>query len=231
MFIASKIMSPSESLVLGSYQDVFPEYYNKIRHPTCYNFRDGSFKILEKFLSRYPLKNGLVYDIGAGSSVVAEILEKTNKSLENLKLLDSSPGMLCHSNRYKDLGAELVVSYADSIPSENNSISLIAASLGDPFNERNFWKEVARTLKPGGKCFFTTPSFAWANLFRKSNSCEEIDKAFSEMDESEGLNSVEVETARKKAEKQLRKIKKNYPEYINKLSDFDFIVEIFDAKV
>ena len=56
-------------------------------------------------------------------------------------------------------------------------------------------------------------------------------KAFSEMDESEGLNSVEVETARKKAEKQLRKIKKNYPKYINKLSDFDFIVEIFDAKV
>jgi SAM-dependent methyltransferase len=57
---------------------------------------------------------------------------------------------------------------ADELPLPDASQRSLLASLGDPYNDQNFWKEVARVLQPGGQALFTTPSFEWANRFRAS---------------------------------------------------------------
>jgi hypothetical protein len=44
---------------------------------------------------------------------------------------------------------------------------LLVASLGDPYNRRDFWQEAFRVLQPSGKVLFTTPSHEWAGAFRK----------------------------------------------------------------
>ena len=54
-------------------------------------------------------------------------------------------------------------------------------------------------------------------------------KAIGEMDDSEGVNIVEVNAARKRAEKHYRRIERNYPEYVDRMCDIDFMEDIFDA--
>jgi hypothetical protein len=61
----------------------------------------------------------------------------------------------------------------------------LVASLGDPYNSREFWIEVFRVLKPGGTAIFTTPAYEWATCFRReteSSSSAVMEAEFELMD-------------------------------------------------
>jgi SAM-dependent methyltransferase len=141
--------------------------------------------------------SGLLVDVGAGHSVLAEMLSKRGRTLGNVLLLDSAPAMLSHSAQYQGDGALLTVADATLLPLRPRSASLIVASLGDAFNVQKFWDEVAGCLGPSGTCIFTAPAYEWARSFRRSAPHECDDLAYFELSDARSayvpsiINSVE----------------------------------------
>jgi len=157
----------SAQLKLDSYNSVASEYYDADAHPTCRNFRDASRFILREALLKLP-REGWAVEVGAGDSLTGELGQG---AFEKLILFDKSEAMLSHSRRFQSF-ADLVIGDALALPFSDRSISLIVASLADPFNVSQFWNEVHRTLKVGAYCIFTTPSHEWASSFRQKSTCE-----------------------------------------------------------
>jgi SAM-dependent methyltransferase len=153
-------------LTHGSYHDLADEYYDAERHPTCANFREGSVLLVERWLDGQSEVAGPRWDVGAGDSVLAEVLAARGVDLEGTIALDESPSMLAHSAKWAARGLRLVVGKAERIPAENGSVPFVLASLGDPYNTDEWWLEVARVLAPEGVCLFTTPTHEWAEGFR-----------------------------------------------------------------
>lgn len=178
----------TEVLADVKYGVVAEEYYDERRHPTCANFREASARILEAWLERLPGGQGLSCEVGAGASVLAELLVRSGQGLRDRIISDSSLSMLQHSKRWMAEGLRAVVCRAESLPLRNSSLSLLISSLGDPYNEPSFWQEVSRVLRPGGCSLFTTPSYQWARAFRSRHSQEEVMTA--EFDLSDGRKVV-----------------------------------------
>jgi ubiquinone/menaquinone biosynthesis C-methylase UbiE len=153
----------------GTYDDLANEYYDDSRHPTSANFRTASDLILQAWLSHGLPEGGLFCDVGAGDSALAAYLAQTGHSLRPLRITDKSPRMLEYSRRWEAFGAELLVAPAERLPFRDGSISLMVASLGDPFNLPEFWHEARRVLADGSMAVFTTPSFEWSSRFRPRN--------------------------------------------------------------
>jgi SAM-dependent methyltransferase len=163
----------SESTVdvrLGSYADLAAEYYDLKRHPTCANFREASAVFLAEELSTFSPREGLVAEIGAGRSLVAELVPPAVLGQRQLALIDISCEMLAHSMSWLSAGALGIIADAHQLPVDNGCFELIVVVLGDPFNDQEFWYEVARVLRPGGLCLFSVPAFSWAQAFRASLS-------------------------------------------------------------
>src|SRR5258706_2919297 len=95
--------------------------------------------------------------------------------------------MLKHSVRFKKMGAALLVADATKLPLKSKSLSGIIASLGDPYNTDEFWREVARSLRPDGVCIFTTPAFEWSNAYRRSVEVEREDFAYFQLQDGRSL--------------------------------------------
>jgi ubiquinone/menaquinone biosynthesis C-methylase UbiE len=150
------------------------EYYDPILHPTCANFRAASIQIVSRWLEDHQAS---ICDVGCGESVVADILSKTNSSLSNLFLTDSSSAMLEHSRKWERFGAALSVGAANKLPFRDSSFNRVVASLADPFNDPDFWSEAKRVLAPNGLVIFTTPSHEWALTFRRNEPQGVVDKA------------------------------------------------------
>jgi SAM-dependent methyltransferase len=163
-----------------SYVSVASEYYDARRHPTCANFRAASAVYIRRALDKIP-GNRTVVDVGAGRSLVAELLIEKGRSVSGLILLDGSIQMLAHSVEFVRSGAQAVIGDASGLPLLSASISVIIASLGDPFNTQEFWDEAARCLMPGGACIFTSPSYEWAQSFRNASVKEREGFAFFEL--------------------------------------------------
>lgn len=161
----------STRLKLDTYDSVAPEYYDVELHPTCRNFRDASRSFLREALSNLP-REGWAVEAGAGDSLTGELGQA---AFEKLILLDKSEAMLSYSRKYRFF-ADLVIGDALALPFADESLSLIIASLADPFNVTRFWNEVHRTLKMGAHCIFTSPSHEWASSFR-DNSTRELEDA------------------------------------------------------
>jgi SAM-dependent methyltransferase len=155
---------------LDAYESLAAEYYNGRLHPTCANFREGSKAVLNWWLAHLAPAELVFCEVGAGKSLLAELLSPRLKRLDNVFLLDRSPSMLEYSRRWAELGAHLLVADALHIPLASDSVDVIVASLGDPYNLGDFWVEARRLLKPGGMVFFTTPSYDWARAFRDQPS-------------------------------------------------------------
>lgn len=157
----------------ASYEQIAAEYYDPQRHPTCANFREASAIILRGWLRRFPAQPGLICEAGAGKSLVAELLAELSPSaLTRLLITDAAPSMLGYSSEWESRGVRLAICDASALPVEDGEIALLLSSLGDPYNEPAFWAEVWRTLAPGGRCFYTTPSHEWASAFRASAAGE-----------------------------------------------------------
>ena len=75
--------------------------------------------------------------------------------------------MLAYSAAWFRRGARPVIADALRLPIRSACFGLVVASLGDAYNDPQFWSEVSRVLQPGGVVLFTTPSFEWAVSFRR----------------------------------------------------------------
>lgn len=147
-----------------SYSFVAAEYYDPRRHPTCANFRECSAVILRAWFNEFLIPGSRIVETGTGASLAAELLQNLNLPAV-LVISDLSEAMLTHSKFHV---ADLrLISDAERLSVRDSSVDAIVSSLGDPYNTLTFWKECARVLKPGGRVFFTTPSFKWACAFRE----------------------------------------------------------------
>jgi SAM-dependent methyltransferase len=148
----------------SAFEALASEYYDPVRHPTCANFRAASRLFLVSWFQKaFDIP---ACEVGSGLSLLAEILVERDYPLRAVTLTDVSPKMLTHSLRFKSLGARLEIAAANELPFAGNSQATIISSLGDPYNDLEFWEEAARVLIPGGHIFFSTPSFEWASAYR-----------------------------------------------------------------
>jgi SAM-dependent methyltransferase len=159
-----------------SYDALAREYYDPVAHPTCHNFNRLSRIYLERWVPE-PWVDRNVLELGAGDSCAAAILHARGYLLNGLEITDASASMLAHSRRWEACGATLALSDATSLNREAASVALLVASLGDPYNLPEFWREAARVTKPGGVVLFTVPSFQWAARFRTLVSSKSVDEA------------------------------------------------------
>jgi SAM-dependent methyltransferase len=157
-----------ESVRLGTYADLADEYYDSRRHPTSANFRSASRAIIRAWFG-HPSNSEMLCDVGAGDSLLAEVMTEQGLGLSRTVLVDTAPGMLAHSDRWRDLGAKTVVADAEQLPFDDQEFGLVVASLGDPFNTPAFWREGRRVLRHAGRLIYTAPSFEWAESFRSRN--------------------------------------------------------------
>jgi SAM-dependent methyltransferase len=157
-------------LRITSYDDVASEYYDSNRHPTCANFSELSQAFLAPRVLSWVLQDANILEVGSGRSSVAPLLSERNQLMNRLTLLDQSPGMLAHSQEWGRKGARMIIANACRTELPTATFDLIVAALGDPYNCMGFWREVARLLKRGGICLFTTPAPEWATRFRQPDS-------------------------------------------------------------
>lgn len=151
---------------VSTYETLAPEYYDSVLHPTCANFRQASYSLLKGWLQLLLDQDGTVCEVGAGKSIMAELLTLDSHILDKLFLVDSSPSMLAYSNYASTYGAKLILCDVEALPIPSGSISVVVSSLGDPYNTLWFWKETSRILKPAGLVLFTAPSYEWAVAYR-----------------------------------------------------------------
>jgi SAM-dependent methyltransferase len=154
---------------LASYEDIASEYYDRTRHPTCANFREASAIILRVWLQRHSVERGQVWEVGAGNSLLTELLVELEEEPRKVIISDPSPSMLEFSKKWVNQGARLSLNRAEMIPVASSNLSMLVSSLGDAYNEPAFWDEANRSLCPGGLLFFTTPAYEWAEAFRSQN--------------------------------------------------------------
>ncbi len=106
-------------------------------------------------------------EVGAGMSMAAEQLLRNGRSLDRLMITDQSARMIQYSLPFREKGAMLAVADAEKLPFKDDQFDCLVSSVGDPYNKPDFWREVARVLKPQGSVLFTVPAYAWAECFRK----------------------------------------------------------------
>jgi SAM-dependent methyltransferase len=148
----------------SAFEALAREYYDPDKHPTCANFRAASRLLLVRWLQK--ILDTPACEVGSGSSLLAEILVERDYPLQSVTLTDVSPKMLAHSLRFKSLGAGLEIAAANELPFSPDTQAMVVSSLGDPYNNLEFWEEAARVLIPRGHIFFSTPSFEWAAAYR-----------------------------------------------------------------
>lgn len=157
----------------GTYSELYSEYYDPVKHPTCADFRDASRKLLRDLIGQGSIQpEGSACEVGAGHSLVAEVLTDLKKAIEGLLITDVSLEMLSYSNHFRDYGASLLVADAHNLPFGDESIDVLFAILADPYNLPKYWEESARVMRPRGLMVFLVPSYVWTSKFRTSDPNE-----------------------------------------------------------
>src|SRR5258708_2843943 len=100
----------------NTYELVALEYYDPHKHPTCANFREASAGILRDWLAQlFPNGPGRACEVGAGRSILAELLDRQRVPLDDLLITDSSPSMLSYSSGWRQRGSRLSLNQAEAI--------------------------------------------------------------------------------------------------------------------
>lgn len=158
---------------IGTYSELSAEYYDPVNHPTCADFRSASRELLHDLIEGSVIQvDGSACEVGAGKSLVAEVLLRLEREIQNFLITDISFEMLWHSRNFSDYGASLLVADAYNLPLRDETMDMIFAILGDPYNVAKYWEESARVLRPHGMMLFLVPSHVWATKFRASDSNE-----------------------------------------------------------
>lgn len=155
--------------VSGTYDAVADEYYDSRAHPTCNNLNRLSHIWLSHTIPR-AVDPAASLEVGAGNSILADVMHSRGQRLDGLMLQDASAAMLKHSHRWSEYGARAVVADACAMERREASVDLLVASLADPYNTTAFFAEASRVLRPGGQILLTLPSFEWAVRFRDAAS-------------------------------------------------------------
>ncbi len=164
------------------YSKVGQEYYDAERHPTCAAFGEASFALLKQSVPpEFGSSGQIISDIGAGQSVVAQLLGNRIDRVKALYLIDNSPEMLGYSKKLHFSNVVRCITSASEIDSLGVHFDFVVGGLGDPYNDVGFWKAVSRSLCDDGVCFYTTPSFEWASTYRSTNLSETPDSALFEL--------------------------------------------------
>lgn len=171
---------------MSTYNAVAEEYYIVSRHPTCNNFRAASKTIISSWLSAIP-ERATICEVGAGKSIVAELLLERGISLRQLLITDQSARMLKYSAQFSKLGASVQEADAVCLPIASESVDCLISSLGDPYNVPKFWSETARVLRSDGRIIFTVPAYAWATHFRSHRAQNFNEAEFDLMDGSKAF--------------------------------------------
>lgn len=98
-----------------------------------------------------------VLDLGCGTGLFLASLQQCYPKGQ-LLALDLSEGMISHARKHRDVSAHWLVGDADALPMASASVELVFSSLvlqWCPSLEKTL-AEIARVLKPGGICVFTT---------------------------------------------------------------------------
>jgi ubiquinone/menaquinone biosynthesis C-methylase UbiE len=153
---------------LEIYEELATDYYKPGIHFCQKNFRMASELLLKDILENHLiLPNGEMLEVGAGDSLLADYLQKYSpRRMSDLLITDISAGMLIHSKKYLQYGARIHLSPAEDLPVDNHSIDFLLASLGDCYNNSQFWQEASRVITANGYILITLPSFAWVSCFR-----------------------------------------------------------------
>jgi len=150
---------------VADYETLASHYYDEARHPTCAALRAASKSMICELLDGVAIGRTVV-ELGAGKALAPECLAGWRSEKYRIILLDSSPTMLAHSERYRTDGAELRIGEAARTGLPDGTADLVLSSLGDPYNTAELWREIRRLLVPGGLAVFTTPSWEWSSRFR-----------------------------------------------------------------
>jgi SAM-dependent methyltransferase len=148
------------------YETLSSEYYDRIRHPTCADFRHASLRLIATYLSLMGRRAvPRILEVGAGRSVFVELAATFSYLLGRTIVTDSSQGMIQHTDITSD-GISRACANAEALPFRDGAFDLMISSLGDPYNTELFWREVGRVLSDGGCCIFTTPAASWSDRYR-----------------------------------------------------------------
>jgi hypothetical protein len=151
---------------LSSYSEIAAEYYDPVAHPTCANFRTASRFLLLDLGIFDATAEGHILELGAGRSLVAEMLLERGNSLNRLVISDKFEEMLHHSECYARLGAKLQLLDACSLEETHNRFDLVIGVLADPYNTADFWYNLGRLTLKNGLVALTFPSFDWMRKYR-----------------------------------------------------------------
>jgi ubiquinone/menaquinone biosynthesis C-methylase UbiE len=161
-------LSPSRPRIALDASSDWHAYFLSNKSGSAFNLlaAEDELNLLPSINPNHEGPNSLLCEVGAGASLLAEILSQHDRGLDDLLITDASEKMLSKSHRWVDEGAMLENAPADNLPLPDSSCGLLVSSLGDPYNTSEFWKEVHRVLHPSGDVLFTTPAYEWASRFR-----------------------------------------------------------------
>lgn len=168
----------------ASYSEVAGEYYDPVLHPTCANFRTASKLLLTELGVLRDVSCKSILELGAGRSLVAEMLIEKEKSLDRLVITDKHEEMLLHSRIFESAGAKLKIFDACSANLSLGKFDLIVAVLADPYNTKALWRNLSRLCSRRGLIALTFPSYYWMKSYRVLR--EHVESQYSVFQTGEG---------------------------------------------
>jgi len=142
------------------------EYYDSEAHPTCANLNELSRQYINQELTGESYTNAL--ELGSGLSSVAPLRKNGFLNLQQLVVSDKSDAMLTWSNKFQDQIDNKVLADNEMLLDSfiENQFDLVVCSLGDPYNNKNFWHGLRAICRVGATIIFTTPSYSWSSSYR-----------------------------------------------------------------
>ena len=118
--------------------------------------REVGARLLDKCYKSVPAPE-LILDLGCGTGYFFSDLKKLFPDA-NYVGLDLAPGMVEFARERVDGPAQWLVADAESLPLAGNSVDLVFSSLAIQWcpAPRRLFAELARILKPGGRCLFSS---------------------------------------------------------------------------
>lgn len=118
--------------------------------------RDVGCRLLQ-YLDELSASPATIVDLGCGTGHFQPLLQQRFPAARYIGL-DLAEGMVRYARRQQPGDSEWIVGDAESLPLASASVDLVFSSLAIQWCERpdSLFAELARVLRPGGQCVFTT---------------------------------------------------------------------------